>query len=159
MTPLSSRLPDAWRALILGWTIPSIFIGLFSSAFRKGMTLSILVISLTLRCSNCFINIIFILPSLWPENAPISAREAAAAGLQIICRKDSGAMEMSTAAIGINPSVSALIEAIRLAPTTRVIANSAHEPIRALHDPSRYLSPNEEIRLLLDALLKDRLLC
>ena len=31
-----------------------------------------------------------ILPSLWPENAPIVLREAAALGLQIICTSGGG---------------------------------------------------------------------
>ena len=63
---------------------------------------------------------VFLLPSLWPENAPISAREAAAAGLQIICNQDSGAMEMSPEAIGIQPTEGSIANAINNVSTDRI---------------------------------------
>ena len=36
-----------------------------------------------------------VLPSLWAENAPIIVREAAAAGLEIICSEQGGAKEIA----------------------------------------------------------------
>lgn len=62
---------------------------------------------------------IFILPSLWPENSPISIREAAAAGLTVICRKRSGATELCPAPIAIDPTKQSIADAIQMASIER----------------------------------------
>ena len=52
-----------------------------------------------------------ILPSLWPENAPIVLREAAALGLQIICTSGGGE-ELSNHVIVVERTIEGLQEAI-----------------------------------------------
>ena len=52
-----------------------------------------------------------ILPSLWPENAPIVLREAAALGLQIICTSGGGE-ELSSQAIVVERTIEGLQKAI-----------------------------------------------
>lgn len=55
-----------------------------------------------------------ILPSLWPENAPISLREAAALGLQIICTSGGGE-ELSKHSIVVDRTIESLRDGIQLA--------------------------------------------
>ena len=55
-----------------------------------------------------------ILPSLWPENAPISLREAAALGLQIICTSGGGE-EISKHSIVVDRTIEGLRDGIQLA--------------------------------------------
>ena len=55
-----------------------------------------------------------ILPSLWPENAPISLREAAALGLQIICTSGGGE-EISKHSIVVDRTIESLRDGIQLA--------------------------------------------
>jgi glycosyltransferase involved in cell wall biosynthesis len=80
---------------------------------------------------------IFILPSLWPENSPISIREAAAAGLTVICRKSSGATELCPAPIAIDPTKQSIADAIQMASMERQQNQS-------------YLSPLEHAEILLE---------
>ena len=54
-----------------------------------------------------------ILPSLWPENAPIVLREAAALGLQIICTSGGG-QEISKQSIVVDRTMESLRDGIQL---------------------------------------------
>ena len=55
-----------------------------------------------------------ILPSLWPENAPIVLREASALGLQIICTSGGGE-EISKHSIVVDRTIESLRDGIQFA--------------------------------------------
>ena len=46
---------------------------------------------------------VLVLPSLWPENSPIIVREAAAAGLGVICSSEGDAAELAPWAVAVRP--------------------------------------------------------
>ena len=66
-----------------------------------------------------------ILPSLWPENAPIVLREAAALGLQIICTSGGG-QEISKQSIVVDRTIESLRDGIQLVIKKREIVNASH---------------------------------